>query len=123
MGRPYHFELAADDPERLADFYRAVFGWQIDRWEGGAEDYWLVTTGDSGPGINGGIGRKRPRFEGTTNTIGVDDVDAAVAAVERNGGSVVMPKTEIPGVGVLAYCADTEGTLFGLMQAISRDAG
>jgi uncharacterized protein len=28
-----------------------------------------------------------------------------------------MPKTAIPGVGYLAYCSDTEGNVFGLMQA------
>jgi len=28
-----------------------------------------------------------------------------------------MPKTAIPGVGHFAYCEDTEGNLFGVMQA------
>jgi catechol 2,3-dioxygenase-like lactoylglutathione lyase family enzyme len=51
MGRGIHFELNADDPERAAQFYRRVFGWTIDKWDG-PEDYWLVTTGpESEPGI------------------------------------------------------------------------
>jgi len=29
----------------------------------------------------------------------------------------VMPKTPIPGVGYFAYCEDSEGNLFGVMQA------
>jgi predicted enzyme related to lactoylglutathione lyase len=119
MGRPYHFELPADDPERSAAFYRAVFGWTIEKWDG-PQDYWLVTTGDDGPGINGGLGRRQPGFETTVNTIGVDDLDAAVASVEEHGGSVVAPKMEIPGVGLLAYCKDTEGVTFGMMQAAER---
>jgi hypothetical protein len=28
-----------------------------------------------------------------------------------------MPKMTIPGVGYLAYCHDTEGNMFGIMQA------
>jgi predicted enzyme related to lactoylglutathione lyase len=29
---------------------------------------------------------------------------------------VAVPKMAIPGVGWLAYCTDTEGNVFGLMQ-------
>jgi predicted enzyme related to lactoylglutathione lyase len=53
----------------------------------------------------------------TTNTIGVESVDAALATVKIAGGKLVMPKTPIPGVGYFAYCEDTEGNLFGVMQA------
>jgi len=53
--RVVHFELAADDPDRCAQFYAAAFGWKIEKW-GGPTDYWLVTTGEPGePGIDGGI--------------------------------------------------------------------
>jgi hypothetical protein len=44
-------------------------------------------------------------------------VDEAVASVSKNGGKNVVPKMPIPGVGYLAYCADTEGNVFGVMQA------
>ena len=54
MDRVVHFELAAEDPERAAEFYRQAFGWVIKKWEGPTE-YWLVTTGAEGEaGINGG---------------------------------------------------------------------
>jgi len=39
-------------------FYKAVFGWEIDKW-GGPQDYWVVTTGpQSELGINGAITRR-----------------------------------------------------------------
>jgi predicted enzyme related to lactoylglutathione lyase len=53
----------------------------------------------------------------TTNTVGVESVDAAIKAATDAGGKLVMPKTPIPGVGYFAYCEDTEGNLFGVMQA------
>lgn len=28
-----------------------------------------------------------------------------------------MPKMVVPGVGYLAYCNDTEGIMFGMMQS------
>jgi len=51
------------------------------------------------------------------NTVDVESVDAAVAKIEKHGGKNVAPKMPIPGVGYLAYCTDTEGNVFGLMQA------
>jgi len=42
--RIIHFEIATDNPERAAKFYKKVFGWKIQKWSGSAA-YWLVTTG------------------------------------------------------------------------------
>jgi len=44
-------------------------------------------------------------------------VDQSVKNALFTGGSQVVPKMPIPGVGWLAYCKDTEGNIFGLMQA------
>ena len=47
-----HFGIPADDPERVAGFYRKVLGWEIQKWEG-SMDYGLISTGkDSEPGIH-----------------------------------------------------------------------
>ena len=55
MNRFVHFELASDDVEKTAQFYRDVFGWKVQKWEGPVT-YWLVETGEeSEPGINGGL--------------------------------------------------------------------
>jgi predicted enzyme related to lactoylglutathione lyase len=49
-------------------------------------------------------------------TIGVDSIDDTVAAVEANGGKIVMPKFHIPTVGRLIFFEDTEGNVVGAMQ-------
>ncbi len=116
MSRVVHFEFPADNPERAVAFYGGVFGWQFTKW-GGPMEYWLITTGAEGtPGINGGMMRRSPETTGTVNTIQIDSLDETLAAVEKNGGKQVAPKMHIPGVGWLAYCVDTEGTQFGLIQ-------
>jgi len=116
MSRVIHFEIPADNPERAVDFYRKVFGWNFQKW-GGPQEYWLVSTGpDTEPGINGGLLPRQHPGAGTCNTIGVSSVDQAVANVTQHGEKTVMPKTVIPGVGYLAYCSDTEGNVFGMMQ-------
>lgn len=33
MPRVQHFEISANDPEKLAAFYEKVFGWKITKWE------------------------------------------------------------------------------------------
>jgi len=117
MPRVIHFELDAHEPERATRFYSEVFGWQIHKWDG-PMDYWLIQTGSEGePGINGGMSKKgMGESLATVNTIGVPSVDAYAEKITRNGGKIAMPKTAIPGVGYLAYCQDTEGNMFGIMQ-------
>jgi predicted enzyme related to lactoylglutathione lyase len=116
MPRVVHFEIAADDPARATRFYGDVFGWQFTRWEG-PQEYWLVKTGDGHPGIDGGVLRRREGMPRTTNTVDVESVDDAIARISRAGGKVVVPKMAVPGVGWLAYCADPDGAVFGIMQA------
>ncbi|HEY2109820.1 MAG TPA: hypothetical protein VGH17_07955 [Candidatus Acidoferrales bacterium] len=89
---------------------------RFQKWPG-PQDYWLVTTGaDDDPGINGGILRRQHPGAGTCNTVRVPSVDDAVATITKNGGKVSVAKMPIPGVGYLAYCTDTEGNVFGVMQ-------
>jgi predicted enzyme related to lactoylglutathione lyase len=49
-------------------------------------------------------------------TISVDDIDAAISAIESAGGSIAMAKFTIPTVGTGAYFYDTEGNSAGVMQ-------
>ena len=50
-------------------------------------------------------------------TLDVPDLDATIGVVEGAGGQCVVPKMPVPGVGWLAYFKDTEGHIFGAMQA------
>jgi predicted enzyme related to lactoylglutathione lyase len=123
MGRVIHFEIHAQDPERAVKFYTAVFGWEMKKWDGPME-YWLVMTGDpQAPGINGGLLRRHgppPNDGQAVNayvcTIEVPSADATAAAVTANGGTIVVPKMAIPGLGWLFYFKDTEGNIFGAMH-------
>jgi predicted enzyme related to lactoylglutathione lyase len=45
MLRPIHFDLTVDNPDRAMTFYRDIFGWKFEKWNGPME-YWMVTTGD-----------------------------------------------------------------------------
>ena len=116
MPRITHFDIPADNPDRALGFYKTVFGWESQKWDG-PMDYWMLTTGSADqPGIDGGL-MQRPHPQATTvNTIEVDSVDEYLTKVEAGGGQMVDGKKAIPGVGYLAYCQDTEGNTFGLFQ-------
>jgi len=45
-----------------------------------------------------------------------------VAKAVAAGGSIAVPKMPIPTMGWLAYCKDTEGNLFGMMQMDAKAA-
>ena len=117
-GQFSHIELPADDVERAKSFYGKVFGWSFDAMDG-FESYYLYTAG---PGdLGGGIGvRGLNAPAAVRNYIGVDDVDDAVAKVQANGGSVVVPKTDI-GFGWYAAVKDTEGNEIGLYGSKRED--
>lgn len=122
MGRIVHFEIHADNPARAVKFYTEVFGWEFHKWEGPGE-YWIINTGpDSEPGIHGGLLQRKGDQKGDiimafVCTAQVDSVDESVTKAVAAGGINVVPKMPIPGVGWLAYCKDTEGNIFGMMQA------
>jgi predicted enzyme related to lactoylglutathione lyase len=40
-----------------------------------------------------------------------------MAKITAAGGKVITPKMAVPGVGWMAYCLDTEGNQFGIMQS------
>jgi predicted enzyme related to lactoylglutathione lyase len=98
-----------------------VFGWKIEQMmkkEDGFMNWWSIVTGDSGPGINGGLYERSAdnKVYYYDCTIEVPDIDAAVTAVKANGGIITREKSELPNVGFFVSAKDTEGNNFALMQ-------
>ena len=116
MPRPIHFDVTVDDPERAMNFYKDVFGWKFEKWNGPME-YRMATTGDEKePGINGGLSKRGESSMPNMNTIGVSSVDTFSKMIQDKGGKVLMPKSPIPGMGWFATCQDTEGNTFGIIE-------
>ena len=118
------FAIHVDSIDRARAFYEAVFGWSFEPW--GPPGFYLIHTGDAkSPGVQGLMhARSKPRtgegLNGVEPTFAVDDVDAVAAAVEANGGTIVMPKCVIPTVGALIRFLDPEGNDIGAMAYESR---
>jgi predicted enzyme related to lactoylglutathione lyase len=39
-----HFEIPANNPEKLSEFYKNLFGWKIEKMSMGDMDYWMIET-------------------------------------------------------------------------------
>lgn len=116
MLRVIHFDLSADNPERAASFYKSVFGWKVEKWQG-PSDYWLMNTGDEKElGITGGVAARVKPNDTTAVVYDVPSVDEYSEKVKLSGGQIREEKQVILGVGYLVMCRDTEGNTFGIMQ-------
>ena len=117
MSKVIHFEIPANDTEKVVSFYRNVFDWKIESW-GDDKEYWLCATGEeSEQGIHGAIYAVKGENKTTVNTISVDNLENFVEKILQNGGEITQPRMVIPGVGYIAMCKDDEGTPFGILQA------
>ncbi|RDW16482.1 hypothetical protein CWR48_16495 [Oceanobacillus arenosus] len=114
MGRVIGFELNSQEPEKAAEFYSKVFGWEISEphW-----DYWSVMTGDTvKSGINGGIAKGPDDYsQGIRIQIEVDSIDEAISTAKRNGAKVIRGKMEFDAF-YLAYLEDPVKLGIGLIQ-------
>lgn len=103
------FEIPAAQTERARHFYKQLFGWEYETFEG--QDYHM--SYQAGGAISA--------YEQPGNPIvyfGVEDIDAAIARVEELGGTG-GERAEIPGVGYHAQCQDSEGNRIGLYQDLA----
>ena len=115
MPKFVHIDIAADEPERAAGFYEKVFGWSIRKLEGPVP-YWLIATSDDPADLGAGIAKREEAWQSTTPTIEVDSVDDYGRKIVDEGGTIIVPKVLIPGVGHLLTFKDTEGNVFAILE-------
>jgi uncharacterized protein len=125
-----HFEIPANDPEKLSEFYKNLFGWKIEKMSmGEAGDYWTIETRPGTaqneaeamkrPGTNGGMMKKMDPSQRPLNYVMVDSVDEFSKKLQSLGGKIIVPKTPIPQMGAFAVGLDPEGNPVGLFE-VSR---
>jgi predicted enzyme related to lactoylglutathione lyase len=128
MANISHFMIPADDVERARHFYSALLGWKIAPVQDTpgmpgmeAMQYHYIRTGAARKGtLNSGGLYKRHKNEPVLDFIEVEDVDAVLAKVEKLGGKITLPKTDIPGVGLTAMVLDSEGNLIGIWKPAQK---
>ena len=129
MNPVVHFEIPAENRERMTKFYTKAFGWQTQVMGPEMNGYVVVTTtesDDNGPkkpgAINGGFFMKTDDMPSQypSVVIAVDDIRTASKKVADAGGKVIGEPMDIPGVGTYVAFFDTEGNRLSMLQALPR---
>src|SRR6185503_16776964 len=119
-----HFEMPAEDRERVRKFYESAFGWQTTPLGPEAGNFVLAFTTEvdenrvpkSIGAINGGFYERTKPDEHIKLTILVDDIREAMKKVEAAGGKVLGEPFELLGVGLFVSFIDTEGNIVTINQ-------
>jgi hypothetical protein len=111
-----HFEIYAENPENLVEFYGALLGWQMDKVAG--VDYWRVaTTLAESTGLQGGLTyRPNPELRSWLLYVNVPLLDEVLSRLKDLGGKVLRPKTAVPKTAWYALVTDPQGNTFGVWQ-------
>lgn len=113
-------ELMSTDPGAAGQFYSKLFGWQTETMDMGMP-YTVVKVGDAA--IGGIMGMPPGAPAGMPPTwvpyVTVADVDALVKEVEKLGGKVQMPPTDIPTVGRFAVISDPQGATLNVITYVT----
>jgi uncharacterized protein len=106
-------QLNTSDPERAGEFYSELFGWRIEPMPGGEIPYWGIYRGET---VNAGMMQQPADGPAPPHWLvyfGIDDIDAAAEKIGAAGGSVLVPKTDVPG-GQILVAADPQGAIFAV---------
>ena len=117
MNNPIQWlEIPTADLERAKSFYSNVFNLQLQYIE--MPDSKMYMFGEpNNVGSGGAIYQSdegKPSANGSTVYFSCEDLSNELGKVEKEGGKVVVPKTDIGEFGFFAHIIDTEGNRIGL---------
>ncbi len=120
-GRFNWCELLTTDVAAAKAFYTKLFGWETEDMSMPGMDYTVVKAG--GEGI-GGIMKIPESAKGMSPAWGayvtVDDVDKTAKMVEKLGGKIHVPPTDIPTVGRFCVIVDPQGAYINAITYLKR---
>ncbi len=124
-----HFEMPAENRERIAKFYNEAFGWQTQMLGQDMGNYVLATTtaevDKTGRPqktgiINGGffeIDKDKPA-QYPSVVIAVDELKESMKKITEAGGKVLGEPVEIKGFGWYVSFYDSEGNRNSIMEPL-----
>ncbi|MGW0158322.1 VOC family protein [Mycobacterium sp. NPDC003323] len=116
VGAPIWCDLMSSDPARAAEFYNAIFGWEVEAPPqaefGGYQNF--TCNGKRIAGLAPHMG------DGPANIWSVylhtADAAATEAAVQTHGGTVVVPPMPVGDMGSMMVVTDPAGAVIGFWQ-------
>ena len=111
-----HVEIPAAKVDAAAEFYKKLFDWKIQPIPEMKYTMWEAADGSGGgfPEVNADnpVGQVLVYIDS-------DDIEADLKMVEKLGGKVLYPKTEIPATGWFGMFKDPTGNVLGLYTSMN----
>ena len=107
-------ELTTSDRSDATDFYTGLLGLDSGEMEGAMEYTLLKAAGDDVAGVMQITEEMGPVPPHWGVYFGVANVDDTTSKADSLGATILVPGTEIPGIGRFAVIQDPQGAVFGI---------
>ncbi|OBF15744.1 VOC family protein [Mycobacterium sp. ACS4331] len=118
VGAPIWFDLMSSDPAKAAEFYHAIFGWELAepaRPEfGGYQNF--TKNGRRIAGLVPPMGEEAGPSDIWSVYLHTADSEATRKAVETAGGSIMVPPMPVGDLGSMMVAVDPAGAVIGFWQ-------
>jgi len=115
-GTPCWVQLGVDDLDTAVAFYRALFGWEVERDGPAAGGYVNCTVGGRQvAGIGSRMDEGRPTAWITY--LAADDVDEVAGRITAAGGRVLIEPFDVMDLGRMTVALDPMGAAFGVWRS------
>ncbi|MGV9713869.1 VOC family protein [Gordonia sp. NPDC003424] len=116
VGAPIWFDLMSSNPDKAAEFYGSLFGWEAEDPNpdfGGYRNF--VKNGHRVAGMGPVMDPSGPSDVWSVY-LHTEDPDATVKSVEAAGGSIMVPPMDIGEMGTMMVAVDTAGAVIGFWK-------
>jgi uncharacterized protein len=118
-GVPCWIDTSQPDPEAAAEFYGALFGWELEDVmppDAPGQYFMARIRGKDVAGV-GSIPEGAPQMAIWNTYVWVDSADETASKVRDAGGSVMMEPFDVMDAGRMAVFTDPEGAVFFAWEA------
>lgn len=117
-GVPCWVDTNQPEPEAATDFYRGLFGWELEDEmppESGAHYFAARIRGRDAAAISS-VPEGAPAIATWNTYVWVESADATAEQVRQAGGTILSEPFDVFDAGRMAVCRDPEGAVFNLWQ-------
>lgn len=116
-GTPCWVDLATPDVEATAEFYGALFGWEVPELPNSAEMGGYRRAKKAGRDVAGVYSlMEEGQHPAWATYVSVSDAAASAALIKESGGTEIVAPMDVAGLGHMAVFADPTGAVFGIWQ-------
>jgi predicted enzyme related to lactoylglutathione lyase len=116
---PCWIDTSQPDPQAAADFYGALFGWELEDVmppDAPVRYFMARIRGKDVAGV-GSIPERAPQMATWNTYVCVDSADETASKVRDAGGGVMMEPFDVMDAGRMAVLTDPEGAVFFVWEA------